>query len=240
MTRGLTINQAGFDNEIFSLKSSDIDHKLVNDECGAEGTETDTFFAIQKHGATGGNVIVSSWGTNYGMYWKNHVNGGWTTQASNQGGSYQFIVYHHACDALTTMTANTNLFTIGYVDGDSCARRFHFDKEGSAHADVEWTEYDDYCDIELLRGVHSALTPDYKSTFGQDMMYNLCQYTDMKLIGKDSVHWEHTNGRDQLRGMVNFTHLAMLHHSTIIQMADRFSARIDGLETQLKALQGGK
>jgi hypothetical protein len=40
--------------------------------------------------------------------------------------------------------------------------------------------------------------------------------------------------------MVNFTTLAMLHHSTIIQMADRFNDRLDGIETQLKALTEGK
>jgi len=32
----------------------------------------------------------------------------------------------------------------------------------------------------------------------------------------------------------------MLHHSTIIQMNDQLTARIDGLETQLKALSEGK
>jgi hypothetical protein len=40
--------------------------------------------------------------------------------------------------------------------------------------------------------------------------------------------------------MVNTTSMMMLHHSTIIQMADRFNARMDGLETQLKALSEGK
>jgi len=32
----------------------------------------------------------------------------------------------------------------------------------------------------------------------------------------------------------------MLHHSTIIQLADRLNDRIDGIETQLQALSEGK
>ena len=92
-----------------------------------------------------------------------------------------------------------------------------------------------------MRGIHGALTPDYMTTFGKDMMYNLSRYEDLGFVGKDSVHWEEReDGRKQLRGMVNFTQLSMLHHSTIIQMADQFTARIESLETQLKALQAAK
>jgi len=73
------------------------------------------------------------------------------------------------------------------------------------------------------------------------MMYNLSRYEDLGFVGKDSVHWEdREDGRHQLRGMVNFTQLSMLHHSTIIQMADQFTARIESLETQLKALQAAQ
>ena len=130
-------------------------------------------------------------------------------------------------------------------DGTNNYTRFLWDAEGSAHAEVEWTTYDDYCDIELLRGVHGAMTPcyapNYKKTFGQDMVYNLEKYAELGLVGENSMHWEtREDGRVQLRGMVNTTSMMMLHHSTIIQMADRFNARLDGLETQLKALSEGK
>jgi hypothetical protein len=130
-------------------------------------------------------------------------------------------------------------------DGVNNYTRFLWDAEGSAHAEIEWTQFDDYCDIELLRGVHGAMTPNYaltyKETFGQDMVYNLEKYEDLGLVGKNSMHWEtREDGRVQLRGMVNTTSMMMLHHSTIIQMADRFSARLDGIETQLKALSEGK
>ncbi len=245
--RGLTIQGGGYDNEIFSLKSSDVDHKLTTDDCGAIGTETDTFFAIKKNGATYGGACLMSWTTGNGIYFRNHVGGsGWTSHASNQGASFQFMVYKHDnCNSLNAMSADTNLLAIGYVDGCGGARRFLFDKEGTAHADVGTATYDDYCDVELLRGLLATTCDQYKQNyvdkFGEDLMYNQQWYEDNKLIGKCSIHYEtRPCGRIEQRAMVNMTGLAMLHHSTIIQLSDRVNARLDGIETQLKALTEGK
>ena len=77
-------------------------------------------------------------------------------------------------------------------------------------------------------------------TFGKDIMYNLCWYQDNHIIGKDSLHWEHrSSGKWEHRAMVNYSALTRLHHSTIIQLADRVDARLTALENQI-ALQGGK
>jgi len=233
-------NSGAVDAPHFILKSSDVAHG------GTQWSETDTYFTMEKACANNGGIKFESFSeATTGVYWNNWVNGGWTTQATNQGGSWQFIVYHHdGANALSTMDANTNLFTIGFSDACTTARRFHFDKEGTAHADVGVATYDDYCDVELLRGMLATTCDQYKQNyvdkFGEDLMYNKQWYEDNRLIGKCSIHYEtRPCGRVEQRAMVNFTNLTMLHHSTIIQMADRFSARIDGLETQLKALQGG-
>ena len=50
MSVGLTINQGGNDDDILSLKSSDVGHGWT----GAGGVEADTYFRIQKAEATGG------------------------------------------------------------------------------------------------------------------------------------------------------------------------------------------
>ena len=72
-------------------------------------------------------------------------------------------------------------------------------------------------------------------------MYNQQWYEDNKILGRCSIHYETREcGRVQQRAMINFTGLTMLHHSTIIQLADRLYDRIDGIETQLKALTEGK
>ena len=51
-TLGLTINQEANDNEIFSLKSSDIAHGIT------DSTETDTYFSILKDTAVSGGAIL--------------------------------------------------------------------------------------------------------------------------------------------------------------------------------------
>ena len=95
-----------------------------------------------------------------------------------------------------------------------------------------------------MRGVLAETVPCYKQSyqdrFGKDLMYDLPWYEENKLIGKNSIHWEEREcGRVQQRAMINFTGLTMLHHSTIIQLADRVDARLTALENQI-ALQGGK
>ena len=55
MTQGLTINQGANDNEIFSLKSSDVGHLFT----GTGGTDATTFYSIAKREPTGGGATVS-------------------------------------------------------------------------------------------------------------------------------------------------------------------------------------
>ena len=126
---------------------------------------------------------------------------------------------------------------------DEGTSRFIFDVEGTAHADVAFTDaaYDDYCDVELVRGLMGAVVPEYQTRFGKEVQYGREWYEDNKLLGRCSIHQETREcGHTQTRAMINFTGLTMLHHSTIIQLADQVNARLDGIETQLKALTEGK
>tara|TARA_R100001530_G_scaffold8798_1_gene9054 strand:+ start:442 stop:2226 length:1785 start_codon:yes stop_codon:yes gene_type:complete len=241
MTVGLNIEQGGADDEIFALKSSDVAHGVT---CL---TETDTFFSIRKgSGSQGGAYFrIGSDGT---TGWRSQVIVTGCANTSKDSGAVGIIDFRSGRANGTgyqAVNSNGNLMTLTCYDGTNNYKRFIWDAEGSAHAEVEWTTFDDYCDIELLRGVHGAMTPcyapSYKDKFGQDMVYNLEKYEDLGLVGENSMHWEtREDGRIQLRGMVNTTSMMMLHHSTIIQMADKFNARLDGLETQLKALSEGK
>ena len=243
MGRGLTINMGGYDDEILALKSSDAAHGMTGK------METDTFASFRKYvGAQGGLQIRSVSNGVYGRFDCVAIVGcGSDSKDSGGGANYIITATRKAASGggQRAMNSNANLVGIRCGDGVNNYTRFLWDAEGSAHAEVEWTTFDDYCDIELLRGVHGAMTPcyapTYKNTFGRDMVYNLEQYAELGLVGKDSMHWEtREDGRVQLRGMVNTTSMMMLHHSTIIQMADKFNARLDGLETQLKSLSEGK
>jgi len=227
---GITINQLDLDNEILAFKSSDVAH------CISGVAENDTYGEFKKAAAAGGGLQITglSETSNIPMLFQAHSKV--MVDCSNGTSATGMFTFNTNEDnGAMTNCANIVVFREG---GNT---RFIFDGEGDAYADVQFTTFDDYNDIELLRGVHGVLVPCYKERFGQDMMYNLCHYTNMKLIGKDSVHWEEQPcGKMEHRGMINFTSLAMLHHSTIIQMYDQLTTRLDGLETQLKSLSGGE
>jgi len=242
-TAGITINQTTNDNHILSFKSGgDVNTGLTT--LPSQDVEIDDYAIFKKSHPTKGGLVIYGLNTNNTRALDFYGYAGADNTAKNVNASSHnslSAIRHNNSNALAAFTSNSNIFMLEKVDSGGSAARFLWDVEGSAHADVEWTTYDDYNDIELLRGIHGALTPDYKTTFGQDMMYNLSRYEDLGFVGKDSVHWEdREDGRHQLRGMVNFTQLSMLHHSTIIQMADQFTARIESLETQLKALQAAQ
>jgi len=61
MTVGLTINQGANDNNILTLKSSDIDHGLTS--YGFLGTEIDDYYNIRKKSATIGGVQIQATAT---------------------------------------------------------------------------------------------------------------------------------------------------------------------------------
>jgi len=232
MCAGLTIQQCAADTEILALKSSDVAHGMTGE------AETDTYGVFKKIAPAWGGLLVLGYGENEeGLYLSGRAVNTDTTKNTSADAPLALDARLKTGTGTDEVASNGNLVTISTTD----TTRFIFDKEGSGHADIEFTTYDDYNDIELMRGVHGALVPCYTKNFGQDMVYNICQYQEMGLIGRCSVHWEeHDDGTPQLRGMVNMTKLAMLHHSTIIQLADNLNARIDGIETQLRTLTEGK
>jgi hypothetical protein len=237
VTRGLTMNQQCTDNQIFALKSSDVAHGMTN------YAETDTYFSIQKAHGTGGAEIMSFGGGNndFSLRWQALIGGCANTgKSTSSHGAVCFNARQECGVTSKAIGSDGNIMSLR----DESTTRFLFDAEGTAHADVGTATYDDYNDVELLRGFLATTCDKYKANyqdrFGQDLMYNQQWYEDNKLIGKCSIHYETRScGKVQQRAMVNMTGLTMLHHSTIIQMNDQLTARIDGLETQLKALQGG-
>ena len=57
MTVGVTLNQGTNDNEILTLKSSDVVHKMTNN-----AVETDSYATFKKTSATQGGLNINSWG----------------------------------------------------------------------------------------------------------------------------------------------------------------------------------
>lgn len=246
MSIGLTLNQQATDNQILSLKSSDVAHGLTAE------AETDTYGFLMKTNkcshALGGlevNGIVESGGI-VALHLRAFTGNDDNSAASSMTNIPLLLEVgsHNGSNGDRAFSSNAKAVAMRFTDGTMAATRFLFDVEGDFHADSSSTTFDDYCDIELLRGFQAVTVPCYKETymetFGKDIMYNLCWYQDNHIIGKDSLHWEHrSSGKWEHRAMVNYSALTRLHHSTIIQLADRVDARLTALENQI-ALQGGK
>ena len=95
--------------------------------------------------SNGGSTILKAFAQgNTGFYLTSWVSGAWTTQATNQGGSCQVITrFHDASNGNSTINSSANLFTVGYYDGTTSARRFHFTAAGNGYADSSWTTFSD-------------------------------------------------------------------------------------------------
>lgn len=250
MSTGITINQGGADNQILDFKSSDVTTGLTSltasvIDNNVQSVETDDFFTVSKlHTTLGGTLIYSLGGTGLDSTLRlvALTGGDATGKVATAVGAIELISWrHNGSNANAAFTVDTNALTIRVVDNGTISTRFIFDVEGTAHADVGTATYDDYNDIELLRGFLGVTVPGYQQRFGQALLYNQQTYEDLRLIGRDSLHWEPSRrypGKMELRAMVNQTGLMMLHHSAIIQMHDRFSEIVQSHEARLATAEG--
>ena len=214
MTTGLTINQGAADDEIISLKSSAVSHAIIT---GPNATEADTFGAFSKREAAGGMLIggyiETSPSNPIGLTLRGASTDAPSTAKSTSGyGLIQINTGINNAGELGPVGADGNLFSIDNFG----TVRFIFDAEGSGHADVEWTTYDEYDDLALIRDIESELLAREDS--GQTARRG--QMEETGIIGKESWHFE--DGKP--RAMVNMTRLAMLHHGALIQVGERFKA----------------
>ena len=233
----LQVDKGSNDTPAIEFKSSDICQNFTSCCISAE-----SFGNIGKYdGATGGLRVWAFGESDIGFQLRAISPTDTTTKAASGGkGRINLRVDKNCGSGQTAPGSDANLVAIAHGG----TYRFIFDVEGTAHADVGTATYDDYCDVEVLRGFLGQTVDGYKENyqdrFGKDLMYNLCFYEENKLIGKDSIWWEtRPCGKVEQRAMVNFTGLTMLHHSTIIQLADRVDARLTAIENKI-ALQGGK
>jgi len=230
MTQGLTINQEANDNEILALKSSDVAHGVTGK------TQTDTYGLFQKFaGTTGGLQIGSYTESNVSMFFQSVVTSVDTTKSTSGVGAFMVQGALKSGTGITALSANANIVAFG-LDGGTT--RFLFDTEGSGHADVEWTTFDQHDDIALLHDIEATLVPD---TFGAAMKYDADALTKVGILGKDSLHSEKPG---TTRGMINFTKLSMLHHGAIRQVHQQlqdvkefYEGKIAALESRLLRLE---
>ena len=229
-TIGVTINQEANNDEVLALKSSSVAHDITGK------TQTDTYGLFQKFaGTTGGLQIGSYTESNVSMFFQSVVTSVDTTKSTSGVGAFMVQGALKSGTGITALSANANIVAFG-LDGGTT--RFLFDTEGSGHADVEWTTFDQHDDIALLHDIEATLVPD---TFGAAMKYDAAALTKVGILGKDSLHSEKPG---TTRGMINFTKLSMLHHGAIRQVHQQlqdvkefYQDKIAALESRLLRLE---
>jgi len=235
-TIGLTINAAGNEGEIITLKASDFggtDADGSGHDMTAK-TESDTYGFIGKSSSTQGGLVLKGYSSaKRGMQLVGAATTDDTAKDVNANSHVVIRCETHDPsgdgDSTTTPGTDANLLT---VRGPGGTVRFIWDIEGSAHADVEWTTYDKEDDLGLVKGMEQELL--LREDEGQTERRKYLE--TVGIIGKNSWHME--NGKQ--RAMINTTKLSMLHHGALIQVADkldRLSEENKQLRQKLEALE---
>ena len=215
---GLTINQGAADDEIFSMKSSDVAHGMTTI------TETDTYGYFTKASGTAGGLLMYGFSESAtGIQLTGFVT---TEDATRSTASVATITFGGQVKSGTSaaaMTANRNILNI--TDGSST--RFIFDSDGDSHQDVgtAWTNFDHLDDIATLDAIsyNVARADDpIKRKFGEWMIEKRESLTKNNLVtfNDDGHHF------------VNMSKLSMLNTGAIRQLGEKANAH----EQQIKDL----
>jgi len=216
MTDGLTLDQGTADDEILTLKSSDVDHGMTT------FTEVDSFATFRKAAATTGGLQVS--GFSEATEALVLFGAGVIDDSAKTTSARAYIELYSAKKSGTSITtpgANANLVAIG--EGANGLMRFLFDVEGSAHADVEWVPFDEHDDVALLGALETEFArrrDPIRDGFGEWMGEHARALQSERVVNFYD---------DGPRAMVNFTRLSMLLVGAVRQQG----ARLALLEEQL-------
>lgn len=205
---GLTINQGAADDEVFSLKSSDVAHGMTS------VTETDTYFFITKQVAAEGGAIVRGLNDNSISALRMHGTCASDNSTKTTSGRAPVEVVSSLKNTTTVQdnAANANLFAVLTA---SAVCNFIVDQEGELFANGGTsstnmvTLFDAYDDAALVQNFNHFLgagkeAPDFE---------RMKALADLKLLG-------HVTPEAWARGerpMWSVTKLAQLHNGWMVQ-----------------------
>jgi len=151
MTVGVTINQAGNDDEILAVKSSDVAHGCTTT------TEADTFGTFSKYEATTGSLLIRGFNDvrAHGLVLQGVGDGGVGTRSTAAEAPTMIEGMIRSGTSIAAVGADQNLVVIR----NGTTTRFIFDADGDSHQDVgtAWTNFDDGDDIARLDAVAVTL-----------------------------------------------------------------------------------
>lgn len=242
MTTGITINQGAADDQILSLKSSDVATGLYTvPTAGVNGVavETDDFLAVNKASATLGGVTFNAMAENSlnNALCFNVFGGlGDTSKTTSSIGAVSFFASsHNGSDGFANMAINANLFVISGRYGSS-PTRFIVDNEGDVYADGSGvTVYDEHDDVALVRAFDLARATVnggkgvVKTEWDRFVRYNEADLVRLGILGAPLSEG----------GLTCVTRLQQLHNGAIWQLGKRLmeaEERLGLAEQKLAAL----
>ena len=214
LSAGLSINQAGNDDIIFALKSSDMAHGLTGN------IETDTYFTLKKLDANAGGVHFYAMGESggsegrvfYGQCFAGNFN---TTKGTGGNGTVTFQCFKNDSGTAATIDSDANLFAIVTQTDSGGQMKFCVDQEGQIHSDGgAQSAYDEFDDAQLIRAVDVTRgTGVIDSKFDKFIAYNHEKLADLKLVGRDE------DGSPN--HFINVTGMQRLHNGAIWQQYEK-------------------
>jgi hypothetical protein len=213
------IDQGANDGAVLALVSSDVAHGVTS------RAKTDEYGIFKKLSATAGGLYVEAFSeATPGLRLQGISTADNTAKTTSASAS---LVLGGAKKSGTSWGANDSNANLAVIQ-TSTTTRFIFDAEGSAHADVEWTTFDDHDDLVLINDIEQHLL-GVESEVGT---YSRHMLEETGIIGKDSWHVE--DGKP--RAMVNTTKLTMLHHGALMQVGERLASMENTIALQAQEL----
>ena len=206
-TGGLTINQAAADDEILSLKSSDVAHDMTSI------SDTDTFGLLSKESGTAGGLKIQGLSeVTIGLELRGIHTTDNTAKSTAALGAVFISGSLKSGGGQTTLGADANILVVA----TSGTARFILDGDGDSHQDVgtAWTNFDHLDDIATLDALaYNVARGDdpIKRKFGEFLLEKRPELEKNKLVtfNSDGHHF------------VNMSKLTMLHTGAIRQLSEQ-------------------
>jgi hypothetical protein len=224
MTLGLTINQGANDDEIISLKSSDVAHGMT------ALTETDTYLKIKKNGSTSGQPLIQGYDdTNASAIQLSGI-GSIDNTTKTTSGRAIIELWGAKKNGSTAQNPGTNANVLGVFDWSFNAKML-VDQEGEIHAVISPVNaFDHEWDAGILRTLEIAASPAagiIRTEFDELVQYNEQALIDFGILG-DTVE----NG-----GMWNINQNLRVLNGNAWQQETKYMSlvgRVDSLATELE------
>jgi hypothetical protein len=224
-TQGLTINQGVNDDEILSLKSSDVAHGVT------AVSDTDTFGLFSKVVAANGGLMVRGLTEDYeAIYVSGIATTADTTKSTAAKAAVAIEAYLKNGTGTTSLGANGNILVIK----DTSNVRFILDADGDSHQDIgtAWTNFSTHDDAGLLTALSvlvSKKADPIRKMFGGFLRSHRDELESLKLVkfNKNGHHF------------VNMSKLLMLTVGAAMQNARKVEAMTLELVDIRKQLSAG-